>query len=195
MRPRSFSDEDLLETANRLFLEFGPSVSTSRIAEALGVSQAALFKRIATKKELMIRALAPRVLPAWFDRLSRGPDERPVGEQLHDIITEMEEFFSRMMPSLMVLRAAGISPNSMLKLFPGEPPPLRARRVLTQFFVELNAQGRTDVASPEVTAAAFMGAIHNYHTLAHMLGDQSAARCENFAEDLVDLFWSGIKPR
>ena len=45
MRPRQFSDDELLQTARRCFLEHGPGVSTGLIAEELGVSQAALFKR------------------------------------------------------------------------------------------------------------------------------------------------------
>ena len=63
MRPRSFTDDELLDTARRVFLEHGAGASTEQIAQQLGVSQAALFKRIGTKQELMVRSLMPRSMP------------------------------------------------------------------------------------------------------------------------------------
>jgi AcrR family transcriptional regulator len=194
MRPRSFSDEDLLETAKRIFLESGPGVSTTKIAEALGASQAALFKRFATKKKLMVQALMPKATPAWIERIAKGPDERPVPEQLRQIVAEVDQFFSRMMPALSCIRAAGISPESMVKDFPGGPPPVLAHNALVAFFAALHEQGRAKVPHPKVAATAFLGAMHTRHNLEHMLGDQAPDFGANYSDHMVDLFWAGLKP-
>lgn len=194
MRPRSFSDEDLLKTARRIFLEDGPGVSTTKIAKALGVSQAALFKRFSTKKELMLQALAPTVLPKWIDRVQKGPDERPVAEQLREIVAEVDEFFGKVMPAFSCIRAAGIGPDSIMKSFKDNPPPVRAHRALTGFFTTLHEQGRANIPHPKAMATAFMGAIHTRHSLQHMLGDQAPDFGENYSDHMVELFWSGMKP-
>jgi AcrR family transcriptional regulator len=194
MRPRSFSDEDLLETAKRMFLESGPGLSTTRIADALGVSQAALFKRFSTKKQLMVRALLPSTMPKWIERIGEGPDDRPVPEQLLEIVHEIDEFFSRMMPALSIIRAAGITPDALLKNFPGGPPPVRANNALTEFFETLHQQGRAKIPHPRVAATAFLGSIHCRHNLCHMLGDQAPDFGENYPDHMVELFWAGMKP-
>ena len=70
-RPRQISDEEILEGACACFLEHGPGVSTQVIADRLGISQPALFKRFNTKEELMISALLPPMnLPAlqWLKK-------------------------------------------------------------------------------------------------------------------------------
>ena len=194
MRPRSFSDEELLDTAKRMFLESGPGLSTSRIAEALGVSQAALFKRFSTKKELMFRALAPKVLPGWIERVAEGPDERPVPDQLRNIVQDMDDFFKSMMPALSVLKASGVALENMLKRFPGGPPPVRAHEALTAFFTTLHEQGRAHVPQPRATALVFMGAVSSRHNLCHMLGDQAPDIGENYSDHMVEFIWAGMKP-
>jgi AcrR family transcriptional regulator len=194
MRPRSFSDEDLLETARRIFLDKGPGVSTTRIAEALGVSQAALFKRFATKKQLMLKALLPKAEPKWITHIAKGPDDRPVPEQLLEIVHRIDSFFSRMMPALQVIRAAGIDPDSMFDFFPGDPPPVRAHAALSSFFATLHEEGRISCEDPHATASAFMGAMHGHHNMRHMLGDRAPCTGDDYPERLVAIFWNGMKP-
>ena len=54
MRPRQFTDEDILTATQACILELGPSVSTTVIAGRVGMSQAALFKRFGTKEKLFL---------------------------------------------------------------------------------------------------------------------------------------------
>lgn len=194
MRPRSFSDEELLEVARKMFLDSGPGVSTTRIAEALGVSQAALFKRFSTKKQLMFRALMPNGEPSWITRIAEGPDDRPVPEQLRELVSEMDLFFSLMMPALSCIRAAGLGPEEMLRSCPGELPPVLAHRALTGFFATLHEQGRANVPYPKAAATALFGAIHGRHSLNHMLGDRAPDIGEDYSDHMVELFWAGMQP-
>ena len=56
-RPRTISDADLLALARRVFRERGHQATTREVAAAAGLSQAALFKRFASKEALFLAAL------------------------------------------------------------------------------------------------------------------------------------------
>jgi AcrR family transcriptional regulator len=193
MRPRQFSDDELLQTARRCFLEHGPGVSTGVIAEELGVSQAALFKRFKTKQALMVEALVPGGQPPWIAEVEAGPDERPVPEQLREVIAHIDAFFTQMLPCIAMLRAAGIDPGEMLR-DRQVPPPVLAHRTLSGFFRRLHEQGRAHVPHPQSTAMTFLGALHARHMLGHVLGPLAPTLEPDFLQNLVALLWGGIAP-
>ncbi len=193
MRPRQFTDQDLLEIARRCFLEQGPGVSTATIASELGVSQAALFKRFKTKHELMIQALAPPSMPSFIAEVLAGPDERPVPEQLLGLVEKIDAFFVEMMPSISILHAAGVDPRLMLNKF-DVPPPTASHRALTGWFCRLHDRGQAHIPAPQSTAMAFLGAIHARHMLCHTLGEHAPRTEPEFLSNLVEVFWAGIAP-
>ncbi len=193
MRPRQFSDDELLRTARRCFLEHGPGVSTGVIAEELGVSQAALFKRFKTKQALMLEALASGGEPPWIAEVEAGPDDRPVPEQLREVIEHIDAFFTQLLPCIAVLRAAGIDPTAMIQ-HREVPPPVLAHRTLSGWFRRLHEQGRARIPHPQSTAMAFLGALHARHMLGHVLGPHAPKLEPEFLQHLVDLLWVGIAP-
>ena len=101
-RPRTVTDDKILGTARACFLSHGPAISTARIAEAVGLSQAALFKRFGSKQELMLRALMPPSEPAWLDHVRNGPDSRNIDVQLVEIGVAASRFCREMTPAMMV---------------------------------------------------------------------------------------------
>jgi AcrR family transcriptional regulator len=191
MRPRQFSDDELLQTARRCFLEHGPGVSTGVIAEELGVSQAALFKRFKTKQALMMEALAPDEEPSWIAEVEAGPDERPVPEQLREVIERIDAFLAQMLPAIAVLRAAGLGPADVLG-HREVPPPVLAHRTLSGWFRRLHELGRARIPHPQSTAMMFLGALHARHMLGHMLGSHAPKLEPDFLQNLVDVLWAGI---
>jgi AcrR family transcriptional regulator len=193
MRPRQFTDHELLETARRCFLEHGPGVSTNAIAEELGVSQAALFKRFKTKQALMVEALASGAPPPWIAEVEAGPDARPVPEQLRLVVERIDAFLAQMLPCIAVLRAAGMDPRQMLREHE-VPPPVLAHRTLSGWFRRLHEQGRAHVPHPQSTAMAFLGALHARHMLGHVLGEHAPTIEPEFLQNLVDVLWTGIAP-
>ena len=85
-RPRRFTDEEILATTQSCILEHGPGVSTLMIAEKIGLSQAALFKRFGTKEQLIVRSLQQPMQPNPIARiLSQGPTDAPIPDQLVEI--------------------------------------------------------------------------------------------------------------
>lgn len=193
MRPKTFTDQQLLDVACPLFLEHGPGVTTARIAEELGVSQAAIFKRFATKEALMVRSLLPTEVPPWILVVEAGPDERPVPEQLRAIVREVDKFFARTIPAISVLRAAAICQKTVFDAFPGGPPPVRAHAAFVTFLTTLHDKGRIVAPHPKALASAFLGAVHGRHSLQHCLGALAPDSGDNYAEHLVDIFWAGIQ--
>jgi AcrR family transcriptional regulator len=193
MRPRQFTDTELLQTARRCFLEHGPGVPTSAIAEALGVSQAALFKRFKTKQALMVEALTPADRPPWIAEVDAGPDERPVPVQLREVVERVDAFLAQMLPCIAMLRAAGLEPAELIRNREVSPPVL-AHRTLSGWFRRLHEQGRACIPYPQSTAMAFLGALHARHMLGHVLGPHAPKLEPEFLRNLVDVLWVGIAP-
>ena len=55
-RPRTITDEQIVEAARAAFLEQGFSATTAEIARRAGISEGTLFKRFATKEDLFEEA-------------------------------------------------------------------------------------------------------------------------------------------
>ncbi len=193
MRPRQFTDADLFATARQLVLEHGPGVSAARIAEAMGVSQAALFKRVGTKRELLRRAMAAAEEPEFLALLEAGPDDRPVRTQLLEYALKIDAFFEARMPVFAMCKAAGLGPEDLFDPN-GDPPPVRAVRALAAMFRTLQEQGRADVANPEAVGVAFLGSLQARHAMRAFMGCSYPDGGPDYVETLVSTICKGIEP-
>ncbi len=195
VRPRKHSDEELLDAARAVFLEHGPAASTSLIADAVGLSQPALFKRFGTKEQLLIRALMPGPDIAWAQALEAGPDDRPIREQLEEVLLLAMDFFDGAMPCLMTLKAAGIDFPEMMRAMP-EPPPLRARRTARDWFQRAMDQGRIRQADADAAALAMIGSIQARAAMSHIFGEArpTADERHSHVRAVAELLWRGLCP-
>lgn len=185
-RPRQFPDEEILSAAREVFLEHGASASTTLVADKCGMSQAALFKRFGTKRELFLTAMRPP-LPPFLPTLLAGPTEAPLDEQLFDIGMAITAFFRAAVPLMRVLMASGCDPHA---LFEGdrEPPPIIMRRAMTQWFTA--AADRLGDHDPEHLATAFLGALHVRTFMEEFL--DSPTEPEPYVRTLVSGWLHGI---
>jgi AcrR family transcriptional regulator len=190
MRPRQISDEEILQTARRCFLQHGPGLSTAKIAAELGVSQAVLFKRFGSKRALLVASLVDREQPRWMQRVQAGPSDAPLREQLLEIATAIDHFFAELAPAMSTLRASGIHPAELMREF-DEPPPLRAVRLLKEWFCRARERGLVDIADAHVVATSFLGALHLRHMHMHLLGPTPAADAHHVVE-VVETFLRGV---
>ncbi len=193
-RPRTVSDEVILEAARSVFLEHGPSASTQAIADRLSLSQAALFKRFGTKQDLMLAALRPPI-PPFVAEVSAGPIlDQPLLGQLRSIARDSVVFFRAMVPRLMVLKSSGVDLEQILKAF-DEPPPVMVRRLLSDYFQRAMDAGLARPADPLATASLFLGAFHMHSFMSHVT-DQVMPDEDLFAfsDAVVDVLWHGIAP-
>lgn len=191
MRPRQFTDEEMVHEARLCFLEHGPGVAMSVIAERLSVSPAALFRRVGSKRELLIRALSPSSLPPFIATLRRGPDARPVAEQIEAIALEIDGFFEGLFPVVSVMRVAGIDPHELFEKFE-EPPPALSVRALAAWFSILADQGRVQIDTPTAAAMAFIGGLQGRHFLRHACGAALPPAEPNAALAFARIFSRGV---
>lgn len=194
-RPRTVSDDAILAAARSVFLEQGPSASTSVIAERVGLSQAGLFKRFSTKADLMVAALAPPPIPPFTRAVEEGPDPvRPIQPQLREIARGIAQFFKEMVPCLMVLSASGIAPQQLLTRF-DVPPPLVAKVAMVGWFERAMADGRMRRGDADPLVSALMGALHMRSFLCHISDNpMSGSELDAYADSVVDNLWNGLAP-
>ena len=192
-RPRQTSDTEILDAARRCFLEEGPQTSTQRIADRLGVSQASIFKRFGTKRDLMLAALSPAAEPPFLHTLLDGPDERPVEDQLATIVRDANCYMAELIPRLHVLRAAGLDPRDILARYP-VPPPLRTHQALCGWLARCREQGRIRDVDPNVVATVLLGALHGRAFFEQVVGQTTAPTHESTIRSMVDLLWAGLAP-
>jgi len=195
-RPRQITDKQILETARECFLEHGPSISTTVIAGRLGISQAALFKRFSSKKELLLASLAPQQMPPWIEKLESGPDERDIETQLQEIAFRITKHFQQIIPCASVLRASGIEVEEIFERYGDAPPPIQAHKALKTWFLKARDHGRIGPCDPDSLAMVFLGALQIRSFLAHVAGDHVPASGTNsYLQGVIDLLWNGIAPK
>jgi AcrR family transcriptional regulator len=194
-RPRQITDEQILDTARRCFLEHGPSAPTSLIAGELGVSQAALFKRFGSKNNLLIASLKPPGRPPFVSLLEEGPDLGPLAEQLECVAHAVLEFFDRMIPCLSMLRAADVDPHEMMKGH-DVPPPVVGTRAIASWVKRAQKQGRlSESVDPETFAFTFLGGLHSRTFTEYVARDHLGETERNkVVRSLVSLLLEGLEP-
>ncbi|MFZ5445218.1 MAG: TetR/AcrR family transcriptional regulator [Myxococcota bacterium] len=145
-RPQRVSDEDILEAARQAFHREGERASLATIAAGLGISAAALAQRVGSKEALLERALRSPV-PEVLTRLARAPTRAPK-QELEEVLVALGRFLEAQLPSLVVLRSAGLTRAGTA------PTPVVLRRALSRWL----AQVKTRVA-PDLAAEALLGVL------------------------------------
>ncbi|MEN0066769.1 MAG: TetR/AcrR family transcriptional regulator [Myxococcota bacterium] len=193
-RPRLVSDREILDAARACFVEQGPQVSTAVIAEQVGLSQAALFKRFGTKQQLLMAALAPPEIPEWIALVERGPDERPIPEQLTEIAQAISEFFVEMTPRLATMWASGCDMRAIMAQFK-VPPPIRGLQALTQWFEAARDAGRIGDCNPRALALMYIGSLNGRAWMGTILGSETVnVDLDQYASQLAQTMWRGLAP-
>ena len=171
-------------------MEKGLHASTQEMADAIGMSQAALFKRFGTKENLVFAAMAPTGFPDFIESLTRGPDERPIMEQLHGLGCIIGEFFEQMIPTMNVM---GHALKALLDK--GDtPPPVRVMLSLSRFLRLAHDDNKLNCQRPEACATMFIGSLMQRAFLLHLNPEMPLPPIEKYVADVLSLLWSGIAP-
>jgi len=193
-RTKLVSDSDVLAEARRCFLAHGPGVSTEVIAAALDISQPAIFKRFGTKKALMLAALLPPAVPDWVRALEDGPDDRPIVEQLREVIRQAAAFFAEAVPAMSIIRSSGISKEELLASF-DVAPPVVAKRTLIGWLVRSTERELIRPVDSEAAATMILGALQFRAFFGGITGRASSSSCdEEYVDHLADLLTHGFAP-
>ncbi len=192
-RPRTISNEQILETAAAIFLERGPTTPINEIAAAMGISEGTIFKRFATKDELFRQALAfepPDLAPYLKAQVGLAP----VAETLAAVVRQLIAFYVGMIPRVMMLRHGGAF--DPMKEFKGDPeaPPLRVLHALTSYLQAEKQAGRIQLSDPEPAARMLTGAAMN-HAFFRAGGIPGHDRLDEsqYAHEIVQILFDGIR--
>lgn len=173
-------------------MEHGPSVSTETIASQLGVSAQALLKRFQTKRELLLAAVLPPETASWIPTVEAGPDDRPVGEQLSEIVDQLAEYYVDIARRMSVLQFAGFSPADLKGRY-SELPPLRNIRIVASWFERAASRGLVRSTDYKVAAMTVLSALHGPAMLAGFLGKHPTGHSrDEYVSAVVDLILEGI---
>jgi AcrR family transcriptional regulator len=112
-RPKSVSDDQVIEAARALFIELGHTAPIQTLAQRLGVSHAALFQRFGSKRALLIEAMRPSCDVLWPDEGSIGPTRERLREELLALCASIGAFLMANLPRIRVLQAAGVLPEEI----------------------------------------------------------------------------------
>lgn len=192
VRPRTVSDEQILSTACRCFLEHGPSVSTETIASQLGVSPQALLKRFQSKRELLLASVLPPETAPWIPTVESGPDHRPVREQLTEIVHQLADYYLDIAQRMSVLQFAGFSPQDLQGRY-SELPPLRNIRLVASWFQRAADQGLVGETDYQVAAMTVLSALHGPAMLARFLNRHPTGHTtDEYVDAVVELILNGL---
>jgi AcrR family transcriptional regulator len=190
-RPRQFTDEAILEATRCCILEHGPGVSTNMIAERIGMSQAALFKRYGTKEKLLVEALTrPMGRFPFIDLIAQGPSPEPIKDQMIALGVGFMAIMRKVVPCMAMLHAAGIEPH---KNSDEDAPSRIIRHELTRWFQTAIDTKRLRPFDAPAIAVAFMGMIHARPFREIIVGDTGLTCSDDeYVTEVVHVLWSGM---
>jgi AcrR family transcriptional regulator len=167
-RPRLVSDEAICTTARKSVFEHGPQVSLELIAERLGVSVPALLKRFGSRNALMLAALKFPEHPRFVELLEKGFDpQRPVSEQLKELMEAHMQFLDDAWPCMTALRESGI-PKEQLREVMSKGPLFQIVKLLTHWIQQVQRHAKLEGPAPHHLAMVMLGAGQFPVMLRHM---------------------------
>jgi AcrR family transcriptional regulator len=189
-RPRLVSDDEILSAVRRGVLEQGPQVSLDLIADRLGVTAPALFKRFGSRNALLLTALKPSDHPEFIEILQRGPDKRPFEDQLVEVLISLIRFQEETYPCVSALRESGI-PKDQIRQFFRESPMPRAIKAIGAWLQRADAKGLCEIEDSRSLSLLLLGAMHMPTFVRRML-EQSSPHPEEYARSVARMISRGL---
>ncbi|MCW5313735.1 TetR family transcriptional regulator [Nostoc sp. KVJ3] len=202
------TNQQILEAARQVFLQQGFGASTLEIAQQAGISEASIFKRFSTKEELFFAAMGIPEKPLWVSELESLSCKGNLKENLINICLQIMEFYSEVLPQIVMLRSRG---NAFPELGGKEPGPIRDFKALKAFLEDEINQNRLRPCDPHTVAHILLGSLMNYVFLeqissqvriatanlpieTYLNSQDRATEVSAFIQSLVDIIWPGISP-
>lgn len=193
-RTKTITDEQILDAAREMFRVHGFAATTAQIAEQAGISEGSIFRRWASKQELMMTALGV-TRPRWIDLAETlHTTDQSVEAQLTEITMSMLEFFCENIGKMTAMLSAGTHVRRKFMCAP-DAPPVQGLRALANYFAQLRADGRIRVTDPEIAARMLLSATHHYAFSDFAgLNEIMPMPRETYARGIVDNLLRGIGP-
>ena len=187
-RPPTISRDQLLAVAQRVFAAKGFDAATlADIAGELKITPAAVLRHVPSKHALFAAAMhLPTEPPAFIielatiDAAATDPRDvlRGIAEQF---IPFARQILAQNVAVFMYARALAKNPNS---------PPRRGIKIVEDYFRRAAAAGVIRIDDPRAAARLFMGSIHSYVFLHHVLNIPPYP-VDAYIDALIDLWTHG----
>lgn len=180
-RKPKITNQQILDAAREVFLQKGFGGSTLEIAQRADISEASIFKRFSTKEELFLAAMGIPEKPLWIKEMETLSGTGNLKENLTKVCHQILEFYSEVMPRIMMLRSRG---NALPETeFGGqEPRPIRDVKIMSAFLEREIQQGRLRLCDPLTVAHILLGSLMNYVLLKQMSSHINWATDETVTE-------------
>jgi AcrR family transcriptional regulator len=196
-RPLKITNEAILVAARQVFLEQGMGASTLAIAQKAGISEAAIFKRFATKQALFLAAMGIDEQPKWL-KLVQQPPSADIKAEITEICEQMLAFYQLVLPRVMMMMVQHKMPHPPMVL----PPPVRDSQLLAAYFERAIALGYLRPCCALTLAHLIVGAIVNYVIARNVVQNlpeplpfppPKHLESEDFMHNLIETLWTGLE--
>lgn len=129
------------------------------------------------------------------ERLADGPDERPIREQILELARSGEQGLAKILPSVLVLQAAGIDPSEVYRIA-GEPTFKVTHVALVSWLRRAQRRGLLRKHDSEALAVAISG-ILAVRALRRAVFGETGDRLttERYLAASIDVLLEGIQPQ
>jgi AcrR family transcriptional regulator len=193
------SNEVILATARQIFLAQGMRASTASIAEAAGISEAAIFRRFATKQDLFMASMGVTETPDWEATLIHERPSDNVHADLIDLGYKIVMFYQRVLPRVFMTITQGkvsLSPDFL-------PPTIRDTQLVADFLARAMQKNLIRPCQTEVVAQILIGTLANY-VVSQSIMNQMPPQSRDlglpllspylFVENVVKTLWCQLAP-
>ncbi len=193
VRPKQISDEQILETARACLMESGVGVSVQVIADRVGLSQPALFKRFGTKQNLVMQALAPPERPPVLDWIDSRPVPGPIRPQIEELLTMVWMTFRVLFPMIALIRTSTIDLETFFSRYE-TPPPVRLLRSIAEYLGRAQERGQirgdVDVAA---SAQGLLGVLQGRAFFQFLMGVEYSPDDQAYIRSVADMISRGLQ--
>lgn len=193
-RPRTISDETLLDAARAVFLEKGYQAPVSEIARRAGLSSATVFLRFETKEHLFVAVVVRATMESLRPLMPALREETDPRVGLHRLGLALLSLYRTFAPVLVMGFGAGVNllGRCPMEMF-GEA---QASDPLVELLNSHLVAGRLRPIDPLFAARAFSGLLRDYAILEGLgMGHLHQESPEAWLDGVIDIFLTGIEAR
>lgn len=192
-RPPLISNKALLSVARSIFLDHGLSAPVKEIADAAGLSEAALFKRYPRKRDLMVAAMVPPS-PDIEALLAPLADASDIRGALSEIARLLLDHYRTNLPVVIPLIAHPEIGFSGIGEGPASAVTAKLVVALGTRLDTLAGQGLISDIDGAAAAGLLVSTTHSI-VLFEMMGMHSGVVPPHALETMLDVFWTGLNPQ
>lgn len=181
----------ILNSTMMLIMEKGYTATTTKdIAKKAGINECTIFRKFKGKKEIIVAAMS---LPEWNPCLKES-DFKYTGELVEDLCSFAEVYSKKVTPKMVKISLGLRSPDLYEITKDGiREIPDTFKKVLVQYFTEMQKQNKIHIDDIESLAVAFLAINFGYVFFKASFGDElTELQTKEYIESSVRHFVNGI---